>query len=230
MRKTLIVCIAVATILAISGLGQAGVIPGSINEIINGGFEDDWASWEHGDGLSLSYRVFPSDRMVKCTSPLLDLTLRQVVDESTNPLWNSNYHAKIIDLTVDIWSDTTAVGYGVRFALDWWDEDSNLIDYPTQLGDPDGRSDWVTYYFSDMEGFEAEDWITVNPFNQNSTLFAKFQPRWVSVEVELLQPGLDHVGVDNFIMTSQCVPLPGTVLLLGSGLLGIIGFRRRFKK
>jgi len=118
---------------------------------------------------------------VYCKDPLDNLLLRQVVDETTNPLWNSAKHAKVIDLTAqvlceDLQSPATS---GMQFRLDWWTEARNGINDPAQLPTPDGWSDWVTINFADIPNYQPFTWLTINPFNVNKTLFANFQPRWV---------------------------------------------------
>jgi len=166
---------------------------------------------------------------VRCTVPLdTPHTLRQIVDESLywdednhpgepleNPFWNPAFHAKIIDLQADIMATTTASSgaltsdLGIRFRLCWWNEDKNGRELtPEEKANPDGHSDWVMYTFD--ASYAKGTWITFNPFNRNETLFAKIQPRWVCVEIEIVNQRTtnDLVYVDNVILTGKCVAPP----------------------
>ena len=53
-----------------------------------------------------------------------------------------------------------------------------------------------------------------------------YNPEWVSVDVQ----GMGNVGISGGVIQHQCVPLPGAVWLLGSGLIGLVGLRRRLRK
>ncbi|MCL5103636.1 MAG: hypothetical protein M1133_05920 [Armatimonadetes bacterium] len=227
--KTLVLIIAAMLVMSVAAV--ASPIPGSLNEIINGDFETgDWAPWEHGSDLGLDFLSNdPHGWVVSCKQPGGNLLLRQVVDESRNTLWNWTDHAKFIDLTADIMAiGTPPVDSGVRFRLDWWDERYNSSNsVPT---DPvSGYSDWVTIMFADIPGYRPDTWVTVNPFNNDGVIFKDFQPRWVSVEIELIQTPLEIVVVDNFILTSRCVPEPMSVMLGVLGL-GAVGTFRRIRR
>ena len=73
---------------------------------------------------------------------------------------------------------------------------------------------------------------TITGFNVYSTLgnfVATGQYSWQDQNASaLIQNGLGEVGVPS--ATSSPVPEPSTMLLLGSGLLGVLGFRGRFRK
>ena len=207
-------------------------IPGSSNEVINPTFDNDWNAWEHsGVGIVSEGNPGPS---VQCILPAdVPHTLRQVIDESTNPLWNPSFHSKIIDLTVDIMADSDIDLQNeakVSFRLDYWGEDQNDVNDPNLLPSPLGYSEWVPYQFTSFTNYQKNTWLTVNPFNRNSELFAIFQPRWVSLEISIEQSATDRVHLDNVILTSQCVPEPCTMLLLGTGLAGFVGYKKKSKK
>ena len=52
-----------------------------------------------------------------------------------------------------------------------------------------------------------------------------YNPEWVSVDVRG-----ENVYIWNGVIAHQCVPIPGAILLLGSGLIGLIGVRKRILK
>jgi len=222
-------------------------IPGSINELNNGDFENppgSWGPWEHGAGLALAVDGPSHNWGVYCKDPTQSLLLRQVVDETLNPLWDPYMHQKEIDLMADIRTSWMPGDPGhptstVSFRLDWW-SDVGKPDWwePSQFWDGnqmvyvpgDFHSDWVTYGFT-----ENGTWRTVNPFANDLYVLRDengnpIQPRWVSVEVLIEQDPAEYVWVDNLILTSRCVvPEPSAFLGLGSGILGLCGMLRRRK-
>jgi hypothetical protein len=90
----------------------------------------------------------------------------------------------------------------------------------------------------------------VYTINLGAVVFADLVDGSVSVALDLNGPGLQtplfpfpgpnpsvegdynaaHLIFSTLSITTQAVPIPATMLLLGSGLIGLIGFRRKFKK
>jgi len=225
-----------AGVLVLCAAGRAVANSELVNELQNPGVEQGWQFWPcHGSGLLIG----PANghgNAVYCKDPGGDRLIRQVVDESQYPGWNPAYHAKWIDLSADILCMDLGGGpeSAVKFRIDWWNENRNSINYDVQrpklMPPPDGVSEWVTIHFAhDVPRYKPFKWFRVHPFEWNRTLFERFQPRYVSVEVKLVQALGETVWVDNFEFYGKCVPEPSMLVALLTGLGGL-GVVRRFRR
>lgn len=85
-----------------------------------------------------------------------------------------------------------------------------------------GSSETFTFSLtgSGLSGLTTQDFIdelTSSPSEQNYWFAARFR-------------GFENDGSDKVPADTPPIPEPGTILLLGSGLLGLFGLRKRFKK
>ncbi len=225
MKKRLLLFALISCLLTPCRDLLATPIPGSTNEIQNGDFENGYMeqpppNWEvDNTNVVISGHVGNPGQSAMCYLYLdpgvWGNQMRQVVDETLNPLWDPVLHNKIIDLQVDILGGSQQGG-GIRFRLDLWGEEYNGEDNPNNLPMPTAYTNWVEY------PDPAEVWTTVNPFNQ---LLLGYQPRWVSVEIQFLQPLGTITYTTNVILSPQCDPQPATMTLLRLG--GLTLFRRR---
>jgi len=246
MNRPVLAALAVCLLLALAAPASAlpieiGGVP-MPNEMYNGDFEIGvvgqpppgwevpkdslsglWVAVIHGEG---EVHTPEYNQMAGCNVYLPEGEwgdqIRQVIDESDFMGWDPSGPMKIIDLTVDIHGDPDYPQGdprgAIRFRLDMWNEKWNYVDDPALLPPPTDYTDWVEYY--DI----PNDWVTVNPFNR---ILLDYQPRWVSVEIEFMQPDGVNMFVDNVYLTGQCLPEPATLSLLGLGLLAIARRRRR---
>jgi hypothetical protein len=101
-----------------------------------------------------------------------------------------------------------------------------------------GTFTWNSAYFKAQS---AGTYFQFNGYNNGSKLYSTailsistIAPQqiifnWSGIdEIRFVRQGGDMIAMDDFVYTPT-VPIPGAVWLLGSGLIGIVGVRRKFK-
>ena len=123
----------------------------------------------------------------------------------------------------DVSGDTDYVFYG-----DSWDYDSTLNDYQIMVGDLTAAGDGshtdilvpgmlLATITVDVSSAEVCEWYSIGLYDSGWSYFGDVEGTYESLSL----PG----GEYDF----HVVPIPGTLLLLGSGLLGFIVLSRRKK-
>ena len=251
MRKYLGIAVLALLVMAL-GAAYADPIPGSINELDNWNFEKTdgsgahvWGLWGHGADMGIGLDG-ANGWAAYCKQAGGDLWIRQIVDETQNPLWNDLFHQKEIDLMADIGISWMGGGTGhpemdvdghttsrVMFRLDWWNEGDPFPGEVIGLDSPPApyhaESGW--YYF---DSSASDQWTTVNPWDDDIWVLSAngkpIQPRWVSVEIILKQAPGENVWVDNVNLTSSCIPEPMSIILGCFGLSSVAGLRRLIRR
>lgn len=144
--------------------------------------------------------------------------LRQIIDNSKSPFWNPNLNHKIETVTFELY--TAGAGH-IQVGFDWWD----TFDSTKPVGSAPYWEILPTQYYSPNE------WTTVSVTFDWLGKPGSQQPRWTSIEIYFYgcSGTGNEAGVDNIVVTSQCVPEPSSLLVLGGSLLGLAGaaWRRR---
>ena len=172
------------------------------------GSADTWVTWDNNYyGLippysSLIWEVMPEyegRQDVVEVSGHDELTFYMDNYDSPNPV-------KLVRVQITyFWFGPEPLGFDV-----WTELDGEDTFYPAELfevcGHPDG---WITaaYDFS----------IMPNPFEE-----------WIGLKFNGYPAFIDQVVIDT-VCVGSAVPIPGAVWLLGSGLVGLVGLRRKFK-
>jgi hypothetical protein len=124
-------------------------------------------------------------------------------------------------------SENPALTKEVWFQATYWTDDGGRISEDSWIF-PNPVADAVTFgqgNFEDLgDGWYRETWmgaIFPQPALEDFSIFfdGGFDESGMPIPANVY---LDQVSIDT-----RCVPIPGAVLLLGSGLLGLVGVRRR---
>ncbi|MBN1912228.1 MAG: PEP-CTERM sorting domain-containing protein [Pirellulales bacterium] len=124
---------------------------------------------------------------------------------------------KWIDLHMDLFSEYPSDV--IEIAINW-----TTMEYPENpneppLVDPGGLIGRYTVFTGQVNGNMCID---------KSIEIISYNPEWVSIDIRVLDPMGSSNGVSfSGVMEHQCVPEPGTIVLLVMGALGVLFLRRR---
>ncbi len=144
----------------------------------------------------------------------------QVVNEANFPGWIEDGIAKHIDLTFDYFIDGTN-NYVQAFLYYQPAGNTDAFGTPTS-------TTWTLAFDSGQLMGDYNAWKSAD-YDIDIT---DFQPQYVALVFKFYTKGSSSGAesyIDNVCMVAQCtpVPVPGAVWLLGSGLVALVGLKRR---
>ena len=220
MKKVWFVFVVAALTVFSFNMAFARSIPGIPNELNNGSFEDGWTSWHQEGNINIGTswgQVSAYDGTYMAGSVRGDSgKAYQVVDDTLSSGWNPDYNHKEVDLSayVNVYMGSAALDLAY-IPIDVYSGDD-----PPEWNDPR----WVDLGIVAQSDPHDTGWQYIQYHD-----IWDYQPRWirVSIDVEAAPHQLGYAFVDGVDFESRCVPLPGAVWLLGSGLVGLFGIRRK---
>lgn len=227
MRKIVVFLSVLAILGLMMGAAQANEIR---NPDFTGGTTVPWVNPSDGDHKTmLVITVGGAYGKVAGTNVAGDeAAMTQVLDDkyfwgTTNvrPTWSDAGTQKQWTLSADV--NMSGHGYGEMYLYYYAVNQLTAptidnIDHPTD-------SNWIQVLDGESTGYidTTVGWDSATFTGTITT----FQPRWFAVGLEAGVTG--HTGVayfDNVDVTGVCIPVPPAVWLFGSGLLGLVGWRR----
>lgn len=146
-------------------------------------------------------------------------------------LWSAGYGNHIYD-QIKSWVDWDLNGV--------WDNSSEAIIAVQFFKDPEainndvGVPEWLLNYWNNL--YAETNYFFTGPFDITNDMIdglwlrARAQCNHVPYDTMTPYGNLWQGEVEDWMITVNPVPEPATMLLLGSGIVGLAGFRRKFKK
>jgi hypothetical protein len=196
--------------------------------VINGGFEDDWTGWtnegstavvgmntglEDGQGGTVYVDPVEGESMAAITMPGM-----------SGMVWE-NY----------IYQDIT-LGPGGNILKFWyfaWTYDEAPFDNPAFLVEINDETKF-SISAGEIGGDDVLGWLDVTGWQEVALdISGYYDPtRPASIRLSFLSGSTGDMQYASgaFIDGVEIVPIPTTLFLLGLGLIGLVGFRRKFRK
>ncbi|MGB8991690.1 MAG: hypothetical protein WCD80_06510 [Desulfobaccales bacterium] len=197
------------------------------NELTNGNFATDLTGWSTLDGHA-TFTVFSPNAFTHYagsnTHSDSEYGIYQIIDESQTPGWLPDGTAKNWRVDLDY---ALAGSAGAELHILYWPTNGGSAPTLTEVGDTfPGWTNLLSVGFSNTDGVFTH-------YTESGTV-EELQPQWIAYvlegSVDAIPPATGSFYFANNDFEAQCVPLPPSVWLLGSGLLGLLGFRRKFGK
>jgi hypothetical protein len=216
-----------SVVLALLVCMFAGTVHANI--ILNGDFENNTAGSSKDNLSNADFNIFMANATAFGTSEEIDIytgTYRtSIAPQSGNwklGLHNRNVPGNPFDgFSLDLANSITAgVSYDLVFFAAGYDYYHDPL-VPVQVGLSNSATDFGTLLYAGMPT-SAYFWTQFN--------FSFIAPSDASFLTVRTDPSVadGYAFVDNFSLDP--VPIPGAVWLLGSGLIGLVGLRKKLKK
>jgi hypothetical protein len=214
MKKiTIFMAILALAFMAVPALALTNIV---VNGDFNTGNLTGWTNGGIADHVGFGY----GPAYLYAWTPIVgEAVMYQICDASTGGGWIAGGTSETYNFSFQYgkYVSGNTAEYGI-----WYSTNATA----PAFGGPDNPGAGWTLLSENTALPVASYWTTVS---LNGTLTG-IQPQWFAVAFEGTTSYPYAVGFDNVSLTTQCsasaVPVPPSALLLGSGLLGLVGWRR----